>query len=98
MAVAHLNVALESIRGKCGNLLFRLYGRKLRVIPLPDYSGRRRSKRQKASSRKFAKAVHYAGDVLADPVRLAAYKKRTRLRRAKLREFIIADYMKSGPF
>lgn len=97
MAVARFNVALRSIRGKCGDILIRKYGDKFVIGPLPDYSSRRRSRRQKASSRTFGQAVKYAGEVKHDPVRRAAYARRKPRRFKTLRGFIIADYLKCGP-
>lgn len=95
MAIAQTNVSLDSIRGKFGDQWCRLYGRKLVIGPMPDFSHRRRSKRQKKWSRKFAKAHAYAQKVLDDPVLRAAYARRKTRKYKKLRGFIIAEYMHS---
>jgi len=88
---------LDNFRGRIGDLIFRQFRGKTVVSQAPDYSRRRRSARQKASSRQFAAAVRHAGKVLADPVQRAAYARRAARSQLTLRGFIIRDFFKNGP-
>jgi hypothetical protein len=96
MAIAQLNVSLESIRDKFGNQWCRRYGRKLVIGPMPDFSRRRRSKRQKETSRNFAKAHAYARKAVDDPVLRAEYARRKTRKYKTLRGFIMTEYLRSG--
>jgi hypothetical protein len=103
MATAQLTVPHEFIRGKIGDLIYRVVRGEQRVSPAPDCSRIRRTRKQKAGNRRFAKGVAYAGTVMADPEQAARYAIRARAARRRngkrftLREFIISEYVKSHP-
>lgn len=94
MATAQLHQALKGLRGQMGNLIFRQFRGQTVISRAPDYSRRRRTARQKASSRQFGKAVRYADAVLKDAVRRAASERGARRAGKTLRGFLIAEYFK----
>ena len=96
MATAQFNPSVERFRGKFGNRLYRRYGRKVNVIPLPDYSKRHRNARQKECSINFAKAHAATQKALADPILRALYARRKTRKYRTLRGFIMASYLHLG--
>ena len=94
MAIAQLNPTLERVHGKFGNQLYRCYGSKVNVIPLPDYSRRRRSKLQKETSRIFAKAHADTQRAMADPVLRAWFAQGKTPKYKTLHGFIMAEYLR----
>jgi len=94
MATARLNISFQGVHGKIGNLLYRCYGSKVNVIPLPDYSRRRRNQRQKECSMNFAKAHADARKAMGDPVLRAWFAERKTRKYKTLRGFIMAEHLR----
>jgi hypothetical protein len=69
------NILLRSVSGRIGDLVIKQYGKKTVVSICPDMTKVKRSKKQKASSKKFKEAVAYAKSVLMDPKSVARLKK-----------------------
>ena len=70
-----LNPTVDKYRGKIGKLTYRvMYGNQT-VMKTPDMSNVKWSKAQKANRQRFAKAIHYARQAMADPKARARYEK-----------------------
>jgi hypothetical protein len=67
------------------------------VSTTPDYSKRKRTAKQKASSGRFAAAVGYFRQVKADPVKYAAAVRRAKRQGLTTRGLIIREFMANGP-
>ena len=66
---------LKQIRGKNGGLTFRwMYGKQT-LMKTPDMSNVKWSKAQKASRKRFAEAIAYARQAMADPEIRVHYEK-----------------------
>jgi hypothetical protein len=71
-----LNPTVDKYRGKLGKMTFRwMYGKQT-VMKTPDMSKVKWSKAQKANRERFAEAIHYARQAMADPKVRAQYEKR----------------------
>jgi len=102
MATARLNVALEAISGKVGDLLFRHYANKLVISRAPDYSLRKRNANQKASSARFGEAQLQTTALLADPAQRPGIERCARRRRMKphdyLMRYLLKEHKPGQPF
>jgi len=91
-----LHPALQGLRGRIGNLVFRqLYGKTV-VSQAPDFSRRKLSARQKAHGRRFAAAVRQARALLANPARKAIYQKKAAKLAKPLMAVAIGDCYRSA--
>lgn len=97
MAVARLNVALEGLRGKIGDWIFRSHRGIIEVYPAPDYSHRKLSARQKASGKQFTLAVRYADAILADPKQKPAIVRRAKKLGLTPRGYLFKEYRRTHP-
>jgi len=72
---ATLHPTIQEYNGKMGGLTFRrMYGKQT-VMKTPDMSNVKWSKAQKANRERFAEAIHYARQAMADPRIRAHYEK-----------------------
>ena len=70
-----LQPGLKELRGKMGDWTYRrMYGKQT-IMKTPDMSNVKWSKAQKASRERFAKAIAYARQAMADPQVRAHYEK-----------------------
>ena len=75
MAKVELEAPFKRIQGKIGKLSYRwMYGQQT-VMKTPDMSRVKWSKAQKANRQRFAKAIRYAKQAMADPEANAQYEK-----------------------
>jgi hypothetical protein len=75
MAKVVLDAPFKRITGKIGKLSYRwTYGQQT-VMQTPDMSKVKWSKAQKANRQRFAEAIHYARQAMADPQASAQYEK-----------------------
>lgn len=70
-----LNPTVDKYRGKIGKLTYRVMYGKQTVMKTPDMSNVKWSKAQEANRERFAEAIHYARQALADPTTRAHYEK-----------------------
>jgi hypothetical protein len=70
-----LNPTVDKYRGKIGKLTYRVMYGKQTVMKTPDMSNVKWSKAQKANRERFAEAIHYARQAMADPKVRAYYEK-----------------------
>jgi hypothetical protein len=76
MAKVVLDAPFKRITGKIGKLSYRwTYGQQT-VMKTPDMSKVKWSKAQKANRQRFAEAIRYARQAMADPQVSAYYEKR----------------------
>ena len=67
MTKVELQPGLRELRGKMGDWTYRrMYGKQT-VMKTPDMSNVTWSKAQKANRERFAEAIHYARQAMADP-------------------------------
>ena len=75
MAKVILDAPFRRIKGEIGKLSYRwMYGQQT-VMKTPDMSRVKWSAAQKASRQRFAQAIHYARQAMADPNVSAVYEK-----------------------
>jgi hypothetical protein len=70
-----LNPTVDKYRGKLGKMTFRWMHGKQTVMKTPDMSKVKWSKAQKANRERFAEAIGYARQAMADPKARAHYEK-----------------------
>ncbi len=75
MAKVELDAPFKRIQGKIGKLSYRWMHGQQTVMKTPDMSRVVWSEAQKANRRRFAQAIHYARQAMADPEASAQYKK-----------------------
>jgi hypothetical protein len=74
MAKVQLDAPFRRIKGKIGKLSYRwMYGQQT-VMKTPDMSKVEWSEAQKANRRRFAEAIRYAQQAMADPQASAQYE------------------------
>ncbi len=74
MAKVELDAPFKKITGTIGKLSYRwTYGQQT-IMKTPDMSGVKWSEAQKASRQRFAEAIHYAKQAMADPEASAQYE------------------------
>ena len=70
-----LNPTVDRYRGKIGGMTYRwMYGKQT-VMKTPDMSRVKWSTAQEANRERFAEAIHYARQAMADPKIRAHYEK-----------------------
>jgi len=67
MAKVDFNSGSLLLHGKMGRLVWRRYVRGLSAYPLPDYSKRKQTTKQKAENQRFKRRAPVAHALLADP-------------------------------
>ena len=75
MAKVVLDAPFRRIKGKIGKLSYRWTHGQQTVMKTPDMSGVKWSKAQQANRQRFAEAIHYARQAMADPSASAQYEK-----------------------
>ena len=70
-----LNPSIDKYRGKLGKLTFRMMYGKQTVMKTPDMSNVKWSEAQKSNRERFAEAIAYARQAMADPQVRAQYEK-----------------------
>ena len=75
MAKVVLDAPFRRIKGKIGKLSYRWMHGQQTVMKTPDMSGVKWSKAQQANRQRFAGAIHYARQAMADPNASAQYEK-----------------------
>jgi hypothetical protein len=93
MASAKLNPVIEQLRGQIGGYVFRHVRGKLVVSRAPDFSRRKRTARQKASSATFGQVAARARAVLSDPKQKASYQAKADRLKLPLISIVMSDLM-----
>jgi hypothetical protein len=75
MAKVQLDAPFKRIKGTIGKLSYRWMHGQQTVMKTPDMSKVEWSEAQKANRRRFAEAIHYARQAMADPKTSAQYEK-----------------------
>ena len=75
MVRVRLHPPVKSMSGKMGIYTYRVMRGKQTLMKTPDMSKVKWSKAQKASRERFAEAIHYARQAMADPIVRAHYEK-----------------------
>ena len=75
MAKVELDPPFKRIKGKIGKLSYRWMHGQQTVMKTPDMSKVKWSEAQKANRQRFAEAIHYARQAMADPQASAQYEK-----------------------
>ena len=75
MAKVELDAPFRRITGKIGKLSYRVMHGQQTVMKTPDMSRVKWSKKQKANRGRFAEAIAYAKQAMADPRVRAHYQK-----------------------
>jgi hypothetical protein len=87
---------VSMIRGKVGNVIVKHYDYGVVVSRVPDMTGIKPTKIQKIKRSRFKEAVAYAGAIIHNPEKKAAYK--NTLRRGKMvYHAAIQEYLKKHP-
>ena len=95
MAKIILNPMIKQIRGKMGNIVFRVSPTgKQTMIKLADMSRVKWSKAQKEHRQRFKKAVAYARAAMADPRVSKIYEKRAAKENRRPFRMAVSDYLK----
>jgi hypothetical protein len=76
MTRVRLHPPVQSMSGKMGIYTYRVMYGKQTLMKTPDMSNVKWSKAQKANRERFAEAIHYARQAMADPKVRAQYEKR----------------------
>jgi hypothetical protein len=98
MAKANLNPAIESLSGRMGDVVFR-YNRKTgktSISKVPDMTGVKWSKAQKAQRRRFRKAVKHVQDLKTKPAVWAVYQKIAKRKRKRAWDVAMKDYFQGS--
>ena len=93
MASVKLNPAIESIRGKVGNLVFKSFEGREIVAQMPDFTGRVFTDAQKAAQERFRKAAGYGETVMADEQAKTLYEQVAKSRKQPLFSLIMQDFL-----
>lgn len=75
MAKVELDAPFKRIQGKIGKLSYRWTHGQQTVMKTPDMSNVKWSEAQKANRQRFAGAIRYAKQAMADPEASAQYEK-----------------------
>lgn len=94
MAKLTLNSALQGIRGRIDNWVYRKYGSRTVLARRPEFSGPP-SAAQLMVREKFRAAAVYAKAALADPVARAVYQVVAEARGLSLFALVVSDYLKA---
>jgi hypothetical protein len=75
MVKVRLHPPVKSMSGKMGIYTYRVMNGRQTLMKTPDMSGVKWTEAQKASRARFADAIHYAKQAMADPKVRAQYEK-----------------------
>jgi hypothetical protein len=89
---AELNPTVDKYRGKIGKLTYRVMYGKQTVMKTPDMSNVTWSKAQKSNRQRFAQAIHYAHQAMADSKARAHYEKLGKKANRQLFRVAISDF------
>ena len=92
MAKVTLNSALQGIRGRIDNWVYRKYGDRVVIARRPEFTGPP-SEGQLAVREKFRLAAAYARGALADPVSQTLYQTAAKSRGIPPFAFIMGDFL-----
>ena len=92
MAKVTLNSALQGIRGKIDNWVYRRFGDRMVIARRPEFTGEP-SAGQLAVREKFRAAAAYARGALADPVTQALYQAAAKSRGVSTFAFVMGDFL-----
>ena len=94
MAKVILDAPFRRIKGKIGKLSYRwMYGQQTVMKP-PDMSRVKWSKAQNVNRQRFAQAIHYAKQAMADPQVSAFYEKLGKETGRQPFRVAVSDYFK----
>jgi hypothetical protein len=74
MVKVRLHPPVKSMSGKMGIYTYRIMNGRQTLMKTPDMSGVKWTEAQKASRARFADAIHYAKQAMADPGTRAHYE------------------------
>jgi len=94
MAKVTLNSALQGIRGRIDNWVYRRFGDRMVIARRPEFNGEP-SAGQLAVREKFRAAAAYARGALADPVTQALYQPAAKSRGVSTFAFVMGDFLNS---
>jgi hypothetical protein len=95
MAKVELNPAIQQIQGAVGNMVFRRgQGGRMHVMKMPNMSRVKWSKAQKEHRQRFALAVAYAHEALADEKVRARYVEEAAQKGKRPFDLAVSDYFK----
>lgn len=92
MAKVTLNSALQGIRGRIDNWVYRRFGDRMVIARRPEFTAEA-SPAQLAVRDKFKAAATYARNALANPVSQALYQNAARVRGTPVFAFVMGDYL-----
>ena len=92
MAKTTLNSALQSIRGRIDDWVYRKFGDRMVISRRPEFHGPL-SAAQLAVRERFREAAAYAKAALADPVRQPLYQAAARAKGLSLFAFVMGDFL-----
>jgi hypothetical protein len=93
MAKGKLHPVFQELRGQIGGFVYRHVRGKLVVSRAPDFSRRKRTARQNASSAAFGRVAARARAVLSDPKQKAAYRAKADRLKLPLISVVMSDLM-----
>lgn len=97
MAKVILNPMIKEIRGKMGDIVYRVgpHGQQT-IMKRPDMSNVKWSKAQKEHRKRFKKAIAYAHAAMADPQVSKIYEKRAAKENRKPFRVAVSDYLQGN--
>jgi hypothetical protein len=96
MAIAKLNSALQELRGRVGDLVYKQYSYGTVVTRVPQMEGIKPTAAQRAHRNRVRLAGKFYQEVLADPVLLKRCSAIARKRRIPLPAVTLAEYFKAA--
>lgn len=95
MAKIILNPMIKELRGKMGDVVYRVSpSGKQTVMKAPDMSKVKWSKAQKDNRKRFKQAIAYARAAMADPKVSKIYEKRAAKQNKRPFHLAVSDYFK----
>lgn len=94
MPKVKLNVLVNGISGKSGNMIFKQYAYGTVISKRPDRSNVTLSKKQKQANKRFREAVKFARSVAADPELQKPYASKVKKTRKSFYHVALSDYLK----
>lgn len=88
-----LQPGLRELRGKMGDWTYRVINGKQTVMKTPDMSRVKWSKAQKENRGRFAEAIHYARQAMADPEVRAHYEQEGRKANRQPFRVAVSDFL-----
>ena len=98
MAKVILNPAIEGLSGKMGDVVYRYNKKtgKTSTSKIPDMTGVKWSKAQKAQRRRFRKAVKHVQSLKTKPAVWAIYQKIARKKHKRAWDVAMKDYFRGS--